>query len=510
MIFFFYYCFFCVVVAMTLAVLPQANAQTYPNLFPDYVEVTLPPNIAPLNFIIQEEAESYRVHVESSNGDPITLENQHGSMQFPLQAWKRLLQSNRGNDLVYTVSIQNNGQWQMFDPFSNHIAEFEIDSHVVYRLLNSAYTRWSEMGIYQRHVETFEEEPIIHNRATEGKCMNCHSFHQHNPETLMMHLRGGESSGTLIAQDGQVIKVNTATEFNRAGAYPAWHSNGELIAFSVNKLEMFFHSQGQDPRDVLDRGSDLILYDIPNNTVTTVPRIASPERMETFPAWSPDGRYLYFCSCPDFGTFIDGDEFRYQDILYDLYRIAYDPESGDWGEVELMLSGNDVGKSITFPRASPDGQALMFCMANDGHFPIYKPSTDLYLLDLQTMDYEKLPINSDQADTYHTWSSDGRWVVFSSKRIDGVTARPYFAYRAPDGTFHKPFVLPQKDPVFYRSFLKTYNRPELITGPVTLRPQHLVDTAYDNEHRRDATLDEQVQVREQPVGGEQMYNLAPN
>jgi hypothetical protein len=149
-------------------------------------------------------------------------------------------------------------------------------------------------------------------------------------------------------------------------------------------------------------------------------------------------------------------------------------------------------------------------MADDGHFPIYKPSSDLYLMTLETGAVEQLPINSDQGETYHSWGSNGRWFVFSSKRMDGLLARPHFAYFAQDGTIHKPFVLPQKDPTFYQSYLQTYNRPELITGPVTVRPQVFVKTAYDNEHRFDANLDPKVRVRDQQVGGEHMYNIAPN
>ncbi len=502
--------FLLIIVCFAFGLANLAHAQNHPEIYPDYINVTIPPNIAPMNFIVKEPGEVYRVKVSSSAGQPITVMSKTGTIQFPLQEWKQLLSANAGESLRLDISIQSNSQWQDYDSIINPIAEQKIDSHLVYRLLNSAYTRWADMGIYQRNIENFDESPIIHNRATEGKCMNCHSFNQNNPQSMMMHLRGGESSGTLIARDGQMRKVNTATDFNRAGAYPAWHPSGKLIAFSVNQLKMYFHSQEYDPRDVFDRGSDLILYYIDENTVTTSPHISSAERMETFPAWSPDGKILYFVSCPDFQTFIDGDELRYKDILYDLYRISFNAETREWGEAELVLSGKELGKSITFPRISPDGKYLMFCAADDGHFPIYKASADLYLMDLQTNEYEKLALNSDLAETYHTWSSDGRWFVFSSKRMDGITARPFFAYMSPDGEIHKPFVLPQEDPTFYLSYLKTYNRPELITGPVTLRPQQLVKNMYDNDNRFDAQLDANVKAKKEPVGGEQMYNAAPN
>ena len=126
-------------------------------------------------------------------------------------------------------------------------------------------------------------------------------------------------------------------------------------------------------------------------------------------------------------------------------------------------------------------------------------------------DWERLLTKVDFLDehTYHTWSSNGRWFVFASKRMDSLTARPFFAYFDEDGTIHKPFVMPQKDPTFYQSYLKTYNRPELITGPINIRPQVWVKTAYDNENRFDAKLDPNVLVRG-PKEDEKGYNLAPN
>jgi hypothetical protein len=479
------------------------------KIYPEYNGVTIPPNIAPLNFKVLEDGEHFKVTITPENGKALFFENKDGVVRFAEKEWKKMLRDNIGQQFTIDISVLHKGQRTVFQTITNTIAPHKIDSHLAYRLLNSSYTKWSDMGIYQRDLESFVEKPVITNQATDGKCMNCHSFNKNDPNTMMMHLRGGEGSGTLILTDGKVRKVNTATDFNRAGAYPAWHPSGTMIAYSVNKLEMYFHGLAQEPRDVLDRGSDIILYFIDENVVTTSPQIASIDRMETFPWWSPDGKYLYFCSCPDFNTFIEGDEFHFDKIQYDLYRIPYNSDSRQWGESELVLSGTDIGKSITFPRISPDGKYLMCCMADDGHFPIYKPSADLYMVDLETFDYKRLDINSDQGDTYHTWSSDGRWFVFSSKRMDGLLARPHFAYVDPDGNIHKPFVLPQKNPMFYKSFLKTYNRPELITGPITVRPQQFVKTAYDNKNRFDARLDQQVLVREKSKDSENI-NLAPN
>ena len=74
----------------------------------------------------------------------------------------------------------------------------------------------------------------------------------------------------------------------------------------------------------------------------------------------------------------------------------------------------------------------------------------------------------NEADSYHSWSSDGRWVMFGSRRLDGRYTRLYIAFLDPSGTPHKPFLLPQKDPRENQWRLKSYNVPEFITGEVDL------------------------------------------
>jgi len=87
-------------------------------------------------------------------------------------------------------------------------------------------------------------------------------------------------------------------------------------------------------------------------------------------------------------------------------------------------------------------------------------------MDLKTLQYKKLEINSDECDSWHSWSSSGRWIVFSSKRLANIFARPFFSYINENGKPSKPILLPQKDPTFYDSYIKTYNVPEFVTHPI--------------------------------------------
>jgi hypothetical protein len=454
-----------------------------PVIEPDYAGVVIPPNIAPLNFRVKENAEDARLAIDSKNGAPITLKSRNGSFRIPSGAWKGLLGRNPGESLFLRIRLRQNGQWRQFRPIVNRISAEPIDPCLVYRLINPAFSLWTAMGIYQRNLENFDEKPVLLNRLTQDDCMNCHAFKGNDPDFMLMHLRGGKGSGTLIRVHGGLRKIDTSTEFNKAGAYPSWHPDGNIIAFSVNKLTMFFHATGES-RDVLDSGSDLVLYLVDQNRITSGPGIASPDRMETFPCWAPDGRHLYFCASDKLDAYVgvrNGQEdLFWETIRYDLMRIAYDAKADAWGKPETVLSAKEAGGSITLPRVSPDGRSVLFTRADYGNFPVYLKSADLCLLDLATGKFKPLECNSGRTESFHSWSSDGRWFVFTSKRLDGVCGRPFFSHLDPGGVASKPFVLPQKDPAFYDTFMKTYNVPELVKSAVRTGPREWARTAMEN------------------------------
>jgi hypothetical protein len=450
-----------------------------PPIQPDYTSIIIPPNIAPLNFTIQKKADDYLVKITGRGSKPILMYGKQ-KIQIPVSAWQYLLKKQKGKSLFIDIFIKKNNAWQKYKTIENHIATDSIDSYLAYRLIEPLYVNWKTMGIYQRCLETFDEKPVLHNNLTEGQCMNCHSFQQNSPENMLLHLRG-KNGGTLIIHQDQVTKVNTKTDSSMSpGVYPAWHPHKKLVAFSVNDIGQLFHSSNTEKIEVLDTRSDLVLYNIDKNEIQPV--ITTDKYFETFPAWSPDGSYLYFCRavCPTdrsvkdkYRSFDISD--KYTGIRYDILRIKFDEATLTFGKTDTVFNASQISKSASFPRISPDGKYLLFCLSDFGNFSIWHKSSDLYLLNLQTNEVKPLDnINSNEAESYHTWSSNGRWFVFSSRRIDGSYTRPYFAYFDKKGNTHKPFILPQKDPDFYEDLYKSYNVPELIKNPVNI-PWHQLE-----------------------------------
>jgi len=85
--------------------------------------------------------------------------------------------------------------------------------------------------------------------------------------------------------------------------------------------------------------------------------------------------------------------------------------------------------------------------------------------------------NSTKAESYHSWSSNGRWILFSSRRHDSNYTRLYIAYMDEQGKDHKAFAVPQEDPMFYQHYMRSYNVPEFMVEPVKITPQEFAAAA---------------------------------
>lgn len=454
---------------------PQSYSETdsVPDIYPDYVGVTVPANIAPLHFMIDTPAEAYLARITYPGGEWVG----EGEKVTPgIREWEKMLRAARGKSLCVEVFVCRGGSWTHYRPFYIQVAREEIDPYLSYRLISPSYVTYKDLTINQRNLTNFDESVIYGNMmnttAEQGQCINCHSYQNYNPSRMQFHVRE-RLGGTVIAYDGKLMKVNAKTDSTlSSGVYPSWHPTEKMIAYSTNKTGQVFHTLSTRKIEVQDTASDLILYDVDKNEVTSVK--GKPDEMEVFPWWSPDGHYLYYCSAhytrKDTGDLSRELILNYKDIKYNIYRRAY--TDGKLDTAELMFDAAALKKSATLPRISPDGRYLMFALAEYGVFHIWHTDADLYLMDLRDRKVRPAKeINSPQVESYHSWSSNGRWVVFSSRRNDGNFTRPFIAYIDEKGLGRKPFELPQDDPDMHRQFMRSYNIPEFMQGPVEISAQ---------------------------------------
>ena len=461
--------------------IPQSFSESdeLPAIYPDYVDVTVPINIAPLTF--EMDAGSDGVVARMTVGEEEIVCG-GSKVQPDADDWRQLAERAKGNAIQVEVYAKKDGSWTRYKPFSIHVSPDSIDPYISYRLISPSYVTYEELTINQRCLEDYDESVVYDNmlcsEGADGQCINCHNYQQYNPERMQFHARQN-MGGTIIAYDGTIRKIGMGNDsLLSAGVYPAWHPWLKLIVYSTNRTQQSFHATDPNKIEVFDTMSDLIAYDVEKNEVTNIEN--APTELDCFPVWAPDGKTLYYCSAHfEYKDTIDaGKEFlaRTEEVKYNLYKKSFDPETMQFGPRELVFAADSLEKSATLPRISPDGRYLMFTLAKYGIFHIWHHDADLWVMDLETGKVRNMEeINSPDTESYHSWSSNGRWVVFSSRRYDGNYTRPFIAYIDKNGHGSKPFELPSADPDYHRQFLKCYNVPEFMRGPVTISPQQFAD-----------------------------------
>ena len=461
-----------------------------PDIFPDYVGVTIPVGMAPLDFAMaDDDFTCIDVEVRGTNGGSLHANGSYAD--FDVEAWHELVARNKGYQLVFTVTARRqDGQWLQYQNFNISVSTEPMnDWGVTYRLIPPSYVTYSRMGIYERELSSFRERALMVSTQSKNMCLNCHTPNHTNPEQYVFHVRGPHGA-TIISRAGQT-EVLEARNDSLGGSmvYASWHPGGRYCAFSTNKTAQIFHMNQTKRIEVFDSSSDVFVYDTEKHELLSDSLTMTSEWAENCPAFSADGKWLYFVTARQ----QDYPE-HYKEERYSLCRISFDAASRRYGEkVDTLISSELTGKSVTWPQPSDDGRYLIYTQTDYGYFSVWHPEADLWLLDLSTGERRPMDeVNSPQAESLHHWSRDSRWFLFTSRRDDGLYTRLYFSCLQPDGRATKPFLLPQRNPKeYYRELLYSYNTPDFTLRPVSLDARRIAADIERND-RTAFTIKEQM------------------
>ena len=428
-----------------------------PEIYPDYVDVTIPAGIAPLDFCMADESvECIDVVARGSKGGEIHAAGEYAD--FDIDDWHQLTEQNQGADITMTVCALRDGQWTQYSDFRVHVSPFSLDDYgLTYRRIPPGYEVGGNIGLYQRDLHSFDESAILTETVVPGRCMNCHTANRTDPRDLTMQIRG-ENGGTLIQKNGKQEWLNTRTDSTKAaGSYAYWHPSGNYCVYAVNAVHQSFYVGKEKRIEAYHSFSDIIMLDTRTNELLLTPLLQT-EDLEIFPAFSPDGKTIYYstskpCRVPA----------EYDRVKCSLCAISFDADKGTFGQTtDTLLNARDFDKSFTQARPSYDGRWLMYTVSDFSNFPVFHPEADLWLMDLKTREARPLnEVNSDNTESWHNWSSDSHWFVFTSKRADGMYAQLFLASIDEQGRVSKPFLLPQRNPRrFYRELMDSYNVPD--------------------------------------------------
>jgi tetratricopeptide (TPR) repeat protein len=169
----------------------------------------------------------------------------------------------------------------------------------------------------------------------------------------------------------------------------------------------------------------LVVYDRETKTYSALPGADDPQYVQTNPVWSPDGRTIVFARTmahhagrleQQNNVLVDEKDVpeftvEKQPFRYDLYRIPFNDGKG--GTPEPLEGASGDGRSNFFPKYSPDGKWIVFCKANS--YMLLQPDSELYIVPAGGGVARRLRYNTARMNSWHSWSSNSRWLVFSSK-----------------------------------------------------------------------------------------------
>jgi Flp pilus assembly protein TadD len=194
----------------------------------------------------------------------------------------------------------------------------------------------------------------------------------------------------------------------------------------------------------------LVVYDTETGTFKPLPGADDPEYVQSNPTWSPDGKSIVFARTKayrkdsianatsvllnerDVPEFVNDKE----PFKFDLYRVPFN--GGRGGKAEPIEGASHNGKSNYFAKYSPDGKWIVFCKAEN--YMLLMPDSELYIVPAAGGEARRLRANTPRMNSWHSWSSNGRWLVFSSKANTAYT-QLFLTHIDEDGQSTPPVVL---------------------------------------------------------------------
>jgi hypothetical protein len=286
-------------------------------------------------------------------------------------------------------------------------------------------------------LSSYEEPPVVMQNLPT--CGNCHNFSSDGRTFGMDMDYQGDKGAYVLAPVSQRIVLTEKdfiswNNFRRSdktksmGLFSKISPDGNYVISTVKEKSFFAFINDLDFSQFFFPIRGLIaFYSKKEKAFFPLPGADDPDYVQTCPEWSPDGKFVVFSRAKVDQRLIEtigdkpyleiGPDVRIEDlnekyqIRFDLYRIPFNHGKG--GRPEPLPGAHHNGKSNYFPRYSPDGRWIVFTQCETGL--AIQPESQLHIIPAQGGVARKMRCNTDIMNSWHSWSPNARWLVFSSK-----------------------------------------------------------------------------------------------
>jgi len=286
-------------------------------------------------------------------------------------------------------------------------------------------------------LSSYEDPPVVMQNLPV--CGNCHTFSS-NARTfgMDMDVRGDKGAYVLapvneriLLREDDFISWNDFRQSDNTksmGLFSKISPDGNYVISTVKEKSFFAFINDLDFSQFFFPIKGLIAYySREEKKFYPLPGADDPGYVQTCPEWSPDGKFIVFSRAKVDQKLLEaigdkpyldiGPDVRIEDlnqkyqIRFGLYRIPFNHGKG--GRPEPLPGAHHNGKSNYFPRYSPDGKWIVFTQSETGL--AIQPESQLYIMPARGGVARKMRCNTDIMNSWHSWSPNGRWLVFASK-----------------------------------------------------------------------------------------------
>jgi len=483
-----------VLAALVLSVFLPAGAANAPALRITYpADGTLfPPEIVAPTFTWEDAGGAARwdVVVRDAAGAELAKESVDAPRWRPSEdAWRHIKQKSRDRDAEVVVTaaraVGSAGDGTAGpsarvrirtseDPVGDALFYREVPLPFLKAVQDPSKIRW-RFGT----VDMQDGPPIVLQNLPV--CGNCHSFAD-NGSVLGLDVDYGNDKGAygilpvsahMVMSDDKII---TWADYKR--------EDGELtfgLLSRVSPTGRYVISTVKD-RSVFVAMPDLmisqlffpikgilVVYDRETGKFAALPGADDPQYVQTNAVWSPDGKEIVFARAKAHkserleqqnAALLDAKDVpeftvERQPFRYDLFRIPFNDGKG--GKAVPLDGASSDGMSNYFPKYSPDGKWIVFTKSKS--YMLLQPDSELWIVPASGGAARKLKHNTPRMNSWHSWSSNSRWLVFSSK-ANGPYTQLWLTHIDENGNDSPPVLLER-----FTSPDRAANIPEFVKLP---------------------------------------------